>query len=492
MSTFEVCRFEKQLIAACSEMMNEALRLVGCELSPKVFLVGYSPLTGFVTVIPDEHEIDTTVVEDYLRSSLGEMAPFPDDPSLTDTDWKTAFQQHDRSLWQCWQCFRDAIDSELSGRFWMVSMSPCCEVYGHVVALVATYNKVDYEKYPRLDMSILRDHGRWPSLHFGVVEAVLNKFAEELRMKDAGRRHGFETDSAREVIRVAGAFFMRTHAWFGKSFSWLDIQVRGTLDFYQACNSIAAMRYENREGFGTIIVAKRDHVAIETVIELDKPFLVTEFRRARKLLETCRGELSVLTDSRYMWGLGRIISDLHLTRNADILTVHILGQSHWRLAYRKDDLMDVLYGEPRLPQPPADLNEVKAKITNKFPSLRPGAADTLVKLVSFAVKSEHGTMVVISERAAEQAARLTKPNRGIKPFDPDEATITAASAIDGAILVDLVGKCYGIGVILDGLAGDGENSARGARYNSAVRYLQGNPDSLIVVVSEDRTVDTIN
>src|SRR5207253_619759 len=141
----------------------------------------------------------------------------------------------------------------------------------------------------------------------------------ELRMKDPGRRHGFETDSAREVVRVAGAFFMRTHASFGKSFSWLDIQTRGTLDFYEACNSIAAMRYESREGLGTIVVAKPDHIAVKTVIELDKPFLVTEFRRARKLLEMCHGELSVLTDSRYVWGLGRIIDDLHLTRNADVL-----------------------------------------------------------------------------------------------------------------------------------------------------------------------------
>ncbi len=491
MSTFEIWRFETQLISACSDMLKEALRLVGCNLSPKVFLVGFSPLTGFATVIPDEHEIDTTNLETCLQSIPGGVVPFPDDPDLPDVDWNTAFQSHDRFLWECWCCFRDVIESELSGQFRMVSVSPCCEVNGRIVAIVATYSRFDYQKYPRLDMSILRNYGRWPSLHFGVVEAVLYKFAEELRMKDAGRRHGFETDSARELVRVAGAFFMRTHAWFGKSFSWLDIQTRGTLDFYEACNSIGAMRYESREGLGTIIIANRDHLAVRTMIELEQPFLVTEFRRVRKLLEMCRGKLSVLTDSRYVWGLGKIVEDLHFTTNAEVLTVRFLGQSHWRLGYRKDDLMDVQYGEPKLPQPPADLDDVKAKLNCKFPSLPPGAADALVKLVSYAVEAEHGTMLVVSGNAAQQAADLTKPNRGIKPFDPDEETITAASAIDGAIMVDLEGKCHGIGVILDGLAGDGENPARGARYNSAVRYLRGHQDSLIVVVSEDRTVDII-
>ena len=153
--------------------------------------------------------------------------------------------------------------------------------------------------------------------------------------------------------------------------------------------------------------------------------------------------------------------------------------------------MDVQYGEPKLPQPPADLDDVKAKLNGKFPSLPPGADHALVKLVSYAVEAEHGTMLVVSRNAAQQAADLTKPNRGIKPFDPDEGTITAASVIDGAIMVDLEGKCHGIGVILDGLAGDGENPARGARYNSAIRYLRGHQDSLIVVVSEDRTVDIV-
>jgi hypothetical protein len=153
--------------------------------------------------------------------------------------------------------------------------------------------------------------------------------------------------------------------------------------------------------------------------------------------------------------------------------------------------MEVLYGEPRLPKPPADPADVKAKIEEKFPSLPPGAADGLWDLVKHAMKAEHGTMVIVSADAATEAARLTKSSKGIKPFVPNETAIAAASAIDGGIMVDLAGTCHGIGIILDGEAGDGENPARGARYNSAIRYLRRHPDSLIAVVSEDKTVDIV-
>ena len=62
--------------------------------------------------------------------------------------------------------------------------------------------------------------------------------------------------------------------------------------------------------------------------------------------------------------------------------------------------------------------------------------------------------------------------------------------MDGAVLVDVAGKCHAIGVILDGLASDRCTPARGARYNSAIRYVYSHPDCLVVVKSEDGMVNT--
>lgn len=71
------------------------------------------------------------------------------------------------------------------------------------------------------------------------------------------------------------------------------------------------------------------------------------------------------------------------------------------------------------------------------------------------------------------------------PFTPDGDKLGAAASIDGAIMLDLDGTCHGVGLILDGLAGGGENPARGARYNSVVRYTRGRNDCLGIVLSID-------
>jgi DNA integrity scanning protein DisA with diadenylate cyclase activity len=66
------------------------------------------------------------------------------------------------------------------------------------------------------------------------------------------------------------------------------------------------------------------------------------------------------------------------------------------------------------------------------------------------------------------------------------------TSIDGAVLLDPEGYCYSIGVILDGKASGHGNGTRGARYNSAVRYVESSPyPCLVVVVSEDGMVDVL-
>jgi len=61
------------------------------------------------------------------------------------------------------------------------------------------------------------------------------------------------------------------------------------------------------------------------------------------------------------------------------------------------------------------------------------------------------------------------------------------------VLPDPQGYCYSIGVILDGKASAGHgNSTRGARYNSAIRYVESSDfPTLVVVVSEDGMVDVM-
>jgi DNA integrity scanning protein DisA with diadenylate cyclase activity len=70
--------------------------------------------------------------------------------------------------------------------------------------------------------------------------------------------------------------------------------------------------------------------------------------------------------------------------------------------------------------------------------------------------------------------------------------IKKVTAIDGAILIEPSTICHAIGVILDGLASDKGTLSRGARYNSAIRYVESSKNPcLVIVVSQDGMKDLV-
>ena len=82
----------------------------------------------------------------------------------------------------------------------------------------------------------------------------------------------------------------------------------------------------------------------------------------------------------------------------------------------------------------------------------------------------------------------------VKELWDDSTIIKQLTAIDGAVLCDFGGNCYAIGVILDGQTVDNESAEtieRGARFNSAIRYKNAFPCSVICIVSEDGYVNVV-
>ncbi|WP_205507896.1 diadenylate cyclase, partial [Myxococcus vastator] len=71
--------------------------------------------------------------------------------------------------------------------------------------------------------------------------------------------------------------------------------------------------------------------------------------------------------------------------------------------------------------------------------------------------------------------------------------VVSATSIDGALLLDPEGTCHGVGVILDGASYFGGTASRGARFNSALRYVCHGEQvrRLAVVFSEDGHVDLL-
>ncbi|OXM85256.1 tetratricopeptide repeat protein [Paenibacillus rigui] len=109
-------------------------------------------------------------------------------------------------------------------------------------------------------------------------------------------------------------------------------------------------------------------------------------------------------------------------------------------------------------------------------------------------------MVVITEEvvARSELGTLKKQSTLIEPGEIHADYIKHLTSIDGAIYFDVHGACHGIGVILDGIAAPGYGDAsRGARFNSAHRYLaklkslEEPVPCVIAIISEDGMVNLI-
>ncbi len=374
-----IWRFEEKFVQSCSAVLDETLKLLDCDLPHSLFLVGIQAQTNAVTIIPDNSAVTAYKLEERLDSVCKSYVSYPDDDTLPDPEWNEQFQRHGTSCWDCWRSIRDAVANLIVDTDLASAVSPCCEVNGYVVGLVATYSKMAYSRYPSLDMSVFAKQERWPSLLFGAIEAVLDKFADELRKRDAGGRYENNPPNAWDILRTAGAFFTRMHAWAGKRFSPLDIKIRGTLELFDACNVISALAYESRAGLAGMVIADVQHPAVNAAICLQTPILASSHKRVRKLLEMCKGELFLLSDSRYVWGIGRFDRAKYDESRYDVFEIRFVSHYHWEMWHLDKHLMTVKDGEPRLPRIAPDI--VRCSLTRRFPDLADAAADRLTEIV---------------------------------------------------------------------------------------------------------------
>jgi DNA integrity scanning protein DisA with diadenylate cyclase activity len=158
--------------------------------------------------------------------------------------------------------------------------------------------------------------------------------------------------------------------------------------------------------------------------------------------------------------------------------------------------MTVEHGQPSLPREPLDQQSFHEAMLRTFGAVVAESVGRIWKCILQATKQKHGTMIVISDHACEEAQRLQNQCTAIKPISLQPKRVALLTAIDGAVLIDCRGRCYAIGVILDGLSSDLGDPSRGARYNSAVRYIETatrnhNRKCLAIVVSVDGLVDLV-
>jgi len=273
-------------------------------------------------------------------------------------------------------------------------------------------------------------------------------------------------------------------------------------DIFNQINDISSVYYESNTSKGKIVFTSENfiydnHPNIEKILMLKEKVLLKNKRLVRKLLEICNNDVSLLSDGKYVYGICRLIGNYN-DELEDIFIAEYLDVYSWQLLYSNKKLFKVDYEKVYLPQNKITYSEFKRRMGELFKNLSSEKIGKLYSVIIEAVKQKHGTMIIISKNARSETERLKS-----QAFRVDEKEITPSivkeiTSIDGAVLIDTECKCYGIGVILDGMASNNGNTARGARYNSAIRYVEtiknkeNFSDCLAVVISEDGYVDLIS
>jgi hypothetical protein len=320
------------------------------------------------------------------------------------------------------------------------------------------------------------------SLVAGVIDELLVVSGRDLHEPDAGINLSLSVPPT-DIVRAAGAALTLSAIFLAGS----PLMAPAV---FEGMNRVATTRYERRVGVGSLLLADRRSDHVERLMTLKKPVRLGETRTLRKLLETSsRTGGSLLTDGAEVYGLGRL-KHSYPTTSETVFHVLVVGDGTWELHHANLPLATVQYGVPRLPERRLRrerLDDIAARVFDDYDS------DALWILATAAADAEHGTMVVVSQGAAEEATRLSSQAITLEPTMLDDVLVRQVTGIDGAVLVDPSGYCHAIGVILDGTATSDGDRARGARYNSAVKYLARteNERTLILLVSEDGMINIL-
>jgi hypothetical protein len=267
-----------------------------------------------------------------------------------------------------------------------------------------------------------------------------------------------------------------------------------SLDVYPILNAILGISKTREEGawpFGELVFV--DSETIETVHFLAR-FLPSELpqlnhhKHVRKLLQTVENSHhKLISDGSNILG----ISNSNLPPIS--LTADFCGRYGF-LRISGDDICSFSDGRYKSSTHLAKLYEVEEALLdyNLDAETRNNLFQIISTLVHNAQKMKHGCTFVLDlndQPAIISGQILQKP---LNLNDPNVLDLACSfSKVDGALHIYLNQHLLGFACLLDGHTIAGEDRARGARYNSALRFTAEKPNTLVIVVSADRPVSVV-
>jgi len=477
--------FQQHFRSSLQSETERLLETIGLDVKPRVLLVGFAAseeATWPICVEPEYRFFQPEHFEGMLERSQELYDAHPNRQMMhSDARMHDIYHHSLRD-----RCRADAIEEALqrhtrepvtyfagySARAGDYDVHTVLGVASHALATVPQLTTSERDRF-----AITR------SLAHGCIQASLVLARKALYQPDAGDSLYVLGVTADELAQRAAANLVTS-----------SVKLTGSMygsEFYSALTAVSTTRYEGDAGFGSIIAASDGDADVAVDVRLRKPVRLSETRTLRKLLEISdRDKLGLLTDGQTIFGLGHVL-ETYDPVDERVFEFHVVGEGQWLMRHGDVALLQVEFGKPRLPTERIDKARFADTVSRVFVD-ESADSERLWQLALAAADQAHGTMLVISEGAADEAARLSAQATLIEPALLSPELLRQATGIDGAVLCDPDGTCHALGVILDGTATAEGDRARGARYNSALRYLaSAKPATMIVLVSEDGMINVL-
>ena len=457
------------------QLASEVLDRAGANIDPRAYLVGFHRTEDRISIEPPRGHFDRDILADALERADQRFRRSAARREAGDD--VTALKAAESQVRRLVLAEQLAEASRAGERVHFAGIG--VDVGEFFVVPVITIHAEHWNDLARLRRTPAADHSP-RSFPEAAVNAVLDAASRELDRQAPGPRVSVDPDA---LLRSASDTFVSTLVQ--RAGQDLAYGVRHALD------AVSAQPYEGRSGTGSILLAQPDHPDLVVEVALEHPVPVGLTRSFRKVLEMSAPDLHLLCDGREVFGLGGLAESY----NADsdyVFTATISGNGSWELWHQSTPLLRMENGLPHLPRERLDEEEFAHTVDRVFPDVSARNARHLWDMAVACAKQAHGTMLVVHPDAAAEADRLLPQAYAVAPTRLTGRVLTAATGIDGAVLIGPDGRVHAVGVILDGVATGTGDSGRGARYNSAIRYLAGDGrGAMVIIVSEDGKIDLL-
>lgn len=270
-----------------------------------------------------------------------------------------------------------------------------------------------------------------------------------------------------------------------------DSQLR-VYPILDAVLGISRTREERVMPWGELVFMERRHLKnidyLARFPEMEQP-LLENFKHVRKLLQAVENaERRLISDGRAIVGIASGGPMPEFCLAADF------RGSHGFLSINTETVCSFSDGRFMSTTRKAKLVQVEEALLES--ELDPAEGNQLFKIISdivhHAEETRAGCTLVIDLNAAPVSLSGQKLARPLDLRQPHLRELAKSlSKVDGALHVGRDLYLHGFACLLDGKAIPGEDRARGARFNSALRFSAERTDILVVVVSVDRPVSVI-